>query len=97
MSDPGFDLSDTTLAINDEPAEVAHDFIPTLDADKPVATYRDWDPANTKIIQCRIANDEYPGDRYETRDLAISETTKKHGKILEANFVPGRAFLRVRR
>jgi len=36
-------------------------------------------------VQCRIANDVYPGERYESRDAAIAATTAKHGRILEAN------------
>lgn len=75
--------------------QVAPRRVPSSDQDVPVADYQDWDPAATRIIQCRISNDLYPGERYESRDEAIRAVTAKFGRVLEANYTPGRAFLRV--
>lgn len=85
------------LLVIDGPTHTASDFIPTADQDKPVASYPDWRPGDTRVITCRIANDVYPGKRYESRDEALRAVTKAHGPVLEANYVPGRAFLRVRK
>jgi hypothetical protein len=81
----------------DGPTETAHDFIPTLDQDAPVASYTDWRKEDTRIVTCRIANDVYPGERFDTREEAHRAITRRHGKILEANYTPGRAFFRVRK
>ncbi len=87
-----------TLEALDGPAELAHDRVPTVDAPVPVATYRDWDPAETRVICCRIANDLYPKDeRFESRSEALATMQLRHGAVLEVNYVPGRAFFRVRR
>lgn len=85
------------LEVVDGLTETAHNFIPTLEQTTPVASYPDWDPADTRIVVCRIANDVYNGDRYESRDEAIAATTLKYGRILEANYTPGRAFFRVKK
>lgn len=85
------------LLVNDGPPAYQADHIPTLDNDVPVATYTDWDPKDTRIIVCAIATSAYPGERYETRDRARAATELKYGRILEANYVPGRAFFRVYR
>jgi hypothetical protein len=68
-----------------------------MDQEVPVATHRDWDPAKTRIVTCRIANDLYRDERFETRGEAVAAITRRHGRILEANYVPGRAFFRVKR
>ena len=81
----------------DGPTDTEPDFVPTADQSIPLATYPDWVPGETRIIQCRIGNDLYSGDRYESRDEARAATELKYGKVLEANYTPGRAFFRVRR
>lgn len=85
------------MEVVDGPSELAVDRVPTADAVVPLATYPDWRPEETRIVRCRIANDVYPGDRYESRPEARDAVTAKHGPILEANYVPGQAFFRVRR
>lgn len=75
--------------------DAAPDHVPTLDQDAPVATYQDWTDEDTRIVTCRIGNDIYPGERYETRDEARAATELKYGRILVANYVQGRAFFRV--
>lgn len=81
----------------DGPPEVASHPLPTVDSAVPLATYPDWDPDDTRVVVCRIGNDIYPGPRYESRDAARAAVEAQHGRILEANYVPGRAFFRVRR
>lgn len=86
------------LELVDGPSEIVQDRVPSLDqADEgePAATYPDYNKRNTRVVCCRIANDAYPGERFESRDDAHSAITKRFGKILEANYVPGRAFFRV--
>ena len=78
--------------------ETAQDHVPTMDQEAPVASHPDWVRSQTRVISCRIANDLYPKDeRFETRADALAAITKRHGRILEANYVPGRAFFRVKR
>ena len=84
------------LELLDGPADLAEDFVPTLDAAEPVATYQTWRREDTRVISCRIGNDLYLKDeRFETREEALRTITKRHGKVVEANYVPGRAFFRV--
>lgn len=77
--------------LEDTPA----DEIPNLDQEEPRATYRDWLPEATKIVVCCIGNHSYPGERFNTRDDARREVRRRYGRILEANYVKGRAFFRV--
>lgn len=93
---PGDGL-DAALEVLDGPSHTASDFIPTVHQTEPVATYRDWDPATTKVIRCCISNSLYPGERYESRDEAYKAVQARHGRILEANYVPGQAFFRVKK
>lgn len=81
----------------DGPTILAVKELPTIDSEEPSNSYEDWKPEDTKIVVCRIANDKYPGVFYETREEALNATTCMHGRILEANYVPGRAFFRVRK
>jgi hypothetical protein len=94
-----FDLTDVQVTPGlvdlDGPSDVAVDLVPTADQTDPVATYADWRKEDTRIVVCRIATDAYPGERFETRDEAVAAIRARHGRILEANYVPGRAFLRV--
>ncbi len=86
------------MELLDGPAEhAADDAIPTLDQAEPSASYKDWNPQDTRIITCRIANDVYPGERFSSRDAALKAITERHGRVIEANYVPGRAFFRVKR
>lgn len=86
------------LELLDGFAETHADHVPTMDQEVPVASHPDWTAASTRVISCRIANDLYTKDeRFESRSEAYAVITKRHGKIVEANYVPGRAFFRVRR
>lgn len=84
------------LEVLDGPTETALDLVPTGDQTEPVATYCDWNIYNTRVVCCAIGNSLYSGDRYETRDEAYKATAAKYGRIVEANYVPGRAFFRVK-
>lgn len=70
--------------------------IPTVDDEEPKATYQTWSKENTEIKTYAVDNTVYPGIRAETRDAARKHCTENFGEILEANYVPGRAFFRVR-
>lgn len=84
------------MELVDGPSVVAApDQVPTADQEVPVASYRDWRQEDTFVVQCAIANDVYPGTRYDSRDKAQAAVSAKHGRILEANYTPGRAFFRV--
>lgn len=86
------------LELFDGPTELAVDCVPEADQPDPVATYKDWDAADTRVITCAIGEGSpYPGERFETRDEARHVIAVRHGRILEANYVPGRAFFRVLR
>lgn len=85
------------LEVVDGVTEVQPSRVPTVDQDVPVADYQAWRPEDTRIVQCRIANDFYPGDRYESRDEAVKAVMAKYGVIFVANYTPGRAFFRVPR
>lgn len=73
------------------------DLIPTVDDEEPRASYKEWKPEDTKIVVYRIGNDDYPGIYAVSRRAAVSDAIRKHGKIIEANYVRGRAFFRVQR
>ena len=94
---PGPPPLEDDLEVVDGPTQVTPDHIPTADQQVPVATYVDWLPKDTQVVVCRIANDLYPGKRYESRDAALVDVRRVYGRILEANYVPGRAFFRVRK
>lgn len=85
------------LEVLDGLTEVKPDRIPTVDQEVPVASYADYDKSETRVVTCRIGNDVYSGERFESRDEARIATEAKHGRILEANYTPGRAFFRVRK
>jgi hypothetical protein len=94
---PG-DGVEAALEMLDGPSEVAVDVVPSMDAQQPVATYRVWRKEDTKVVSCRIANDLYLRDeRFESREEAHRAISVRYGRILEQNFVPGRAFFRVMR
>lgn len=85
----------------DEPDEAPFDFavdrIPTVDDEQPIAIYHDWIPSQTRVITYAVGDLGFKGIRVSSRDEAVAHCTKNHGKILEANYTPGRAFLRVMR
>lgn len=82
--------------INDLPVTVmAQDVVPTVDEAEPVATYPDWRKEDTVVLTYRIGNDIYPGKFAETREEAKADATLIHGRVLEENYVQGRAFFRV--
>lgn len=83
------------MELIDGPPEVASDHVPSVDQKVPIATYRDWKHEDTRIITCAIANDVYPGRRFESRSDARATIERTYGVILEANYTPGRAFFRV--
>lgn len=89
------DPPEAALEVFDGPTELAADHVPTVDQETPFASYRDWKSEDTRVVSCRIANDTYPGRRYNSREEAISDIKRSYGRILEANYVPGRAFFRV--
>lgn len=76
---------------------IAEDNIPTLDKGPNQASYIDWDKKDTRVITCCIGEYNYPGERFETRQEAADAIRARYGRILEQNFVPGRAFFRVLR
>lgn len=87
---------DDELEPEDLEAEFQPDLVPTLDDLAPVATYPDWTRDKTRVISCRIASNLYLKDEwFPTRDIARNTIAARHGRILEAYYVPGRAFFRV--
>lgn len=97
MSQPLYVPDEADLEVVDGPTQAAVDRVPQADQDVPVATYADWLPDTTRVITCRIANDLYPGTRYESRREALKAVTELYGRPVEENYVPGRAFFRVRK
>lgn len=82
--------------VNDVPLTVIQpDVVPTVDAEKPVATYPDWKREDTKIVTYTIGNNVYRGTYADTREAALAHCEAIHGRVLEANYVQGRAFFRV--
>lgn len=75
--------------------ELAVDAVPSLDQPAPVATYQDWAPEDTRVVMYAVGNNYYPGKFAETRDAARIDCELVHGRILEANYIRGRAFFRV--
>lgn len=97
-SGPNPERGDPRTEIDDVPEPVlAEDIVPGVDDPKPTATYKDWDPAGTKIVTYRVGNNVYPGKYAETRDAAKADCELLHGRIYEANYVHGRAFFRVKK
>lgn len=74
------------------------DVVPTVDDEEPVASYRDWNPEDTKIIVYRYGTHgklyKY-GTEVKDKAAALSACKERHGRILVANYTPGRAFFRV--
>lgn len=85
------------LELAQDPPELTSDAVPTIDDERPVASYKDWDGASTQIIVYRINNNQYKGRFARTRVEALAEVTKQYGTPVEINYIRGRAFFRVRK
>ena len=83
------------MEVIDGPAEFATDFVPTVDQAEPVATYRDWNMEDTRVVTYSIRNDVYKGRPADSREQALADCRLVFGRVLEANYMPGRAFFRV--
>lgn len=81
----------------DGPAEVKESKIPRADHREPVTSeYPDYKLEETRVISVRIANDLYPNDpKFNSREEALEWAAEKYGRVLVAQYVPGRAFFRV--
>lgn len=86
-------------SINDVPVTViSEQVVPTLELESPAkvpVTYQDWRKEDTKVITYTIGNSFYKGIQVESREEAQRHCEMMHGRILEANYVQGRAFYRV--
>jgi hypothetical protein len=86
-------------SINDIPVTVISiQVVPTVDhenAAKVPVTYQDWRKEDTKVVTYAIGNTVYKGIQVESREEAQRHCETVHGRILEANYVQGRAFFRV--
>ena len=83
------------MEVIDGPSEFATDFVPTVDQEEPVATYRDWKLEDTRVVTYSIRNDVYKGRPADSREQALADCRLVFGRVLEANYMPGRAFFRV--
>lgn len=86
---------EAALEIIDGPPELAEDFVPHVDQPAPVATYRDWKMEDTCVVTYSIRNDVYKGRPADSREEALADCRLVFGRVLEANYMPGRAFFRV--
>lgn len=82
--------------------EIAEDRVPDIDQEVPTATYRDWDPKDTVIKSYAVGGSPdsvlvlHHGFRWApSRDAARADAAKRFGRVVEANYVRGRAFFRV--
>jgi hypothetical protein len=86
-------------SINDVPVTViSEQVVPTINhenAAKVPVTYQDWRKEDTKVITYAIGNAVYKGIQVESREEAVKHCELHRGRILEANYVQGRAFFRV--
>jgi hypothetical protein len=84
---------------DDEPTEIAPNLVPSLDQAEPLATYQDWDPKDTKVVVYFIGGSPRGSNGLWalTRDNALRQAKLTYGRVFEANYVPGRAFFRVKR
>lgn len=84
--------------VNDLPLTVIQvDAVPTVDQEVPVASYPDWTKADTVIKTYAVGNSIYKGIPAATREAALAHCQQNFGQVLEANYVQGRAFFRVRK
>lgn len=79
---------------------IAEDKVPTADAEKPDATYRDWDRERTIVRTYWVGGPEpaaslRPIHWAPSRDDARADVRAKYGRILEENHLPGRSYFRV--
>ena len=92
---PSEEVVDTLVEV-DGPTVITHREQPTVDSDVPRSSdYPDWKMEDTFVVTATIANDFYKGRRFESREDALAYYTGKYGKVLGAQYVPGRAFFRV--
>lgn len=99
MVDEDEDITDPVLT----PIEVSSDLVPTADQDVPLATYCDWDRSTTRVITY-VVNGTPPNGLAGklvhwgmSRDSARRDCEARYGRVFEANYVPGRAFFRVKK
>ena len=85
------------MEVVDGPTEVAADRVPSINDEVPVATYADWRVEDTKVVSCRISNDVFPGERFNSREEAVRVMTARYGRLYEVNYTPGRAYFRVKK
>ncbi len=79
-----------------ESINVEVDVVPDINSNEPVSNYRDWDRNNTRVITYAT---KAGLKRIGVRSVAAAKRPcqQNYGEILEENYVPGRAFLRVRK
>lgn len=88
---------------DEDTVELAPNLVPDIDQETPVATYPDWKHEDTKVVSYTIIHEPEPvkstiGDRWAaSRAEAKADAEARFGRVFEANYVPGRAFFRVKR
>ena len=93
-----FESMKPPLETDDDPTpELAHDAIPDASQEEPIATYRDWNPYETRVVVYAVGGSTYPGIKVGSRAQALAHCRATYGPVVGANYVHGRAFLRVRR
>lgn len=81
----------------DDTVDVQVEPVPTVDAQEPVNSYPDWTPENSRVITYAVGTNEFKGIFASNREAAKKHCKQTYGEIVEENYVPGRAFLRVRK
>lgn len=72
------------------------DEVPSMDSDEPIATYKTWRKEDTRVVTyCIGVEGLFPGIFAVSVDEAIKDCSARWGHIVESNYVPNRAFLRV--
>ena len=100
MSDPALLTPPATGCGDDETVEVAPNLVPDIDQESPVATYPDWRHEDTKVVtyQIGLIPPTKTSDHWAVgRPQAKADAETRYGRVYEANYVPGRAFFRVKR
>lgn len=85
--------------VEENDVRLTPNFVPTMEQEVPVATYIDWKKEDTHVVTFQIGSagitQRNTVGHCATRSQADAECAKRFGRILEANYVPGRAFYRV--
>jgi hypothetical protein len=86
--------------VEENDVRLTPNFVPNMEQEVPVATYIDWKKEDTHVVTFQVGSAGQGTIRNTvghcaTRSQAETECTKRFGRILEANYVPGRAFFRV--